>query len=162
MTEPATGPSTPALDGLSARRRAFAIAFHDSPNATRSALASGYGRSVEAAAVTGSRLLRDPKVQASLEELRQQALEASGWDAARAIAALGRIAEDPAGLSAPSASVAAASRILDVCLPQEKGGSTSQHLHIGHLEPGRMRQVAQRLSAELGAPEPEPGPPAAN
>ena len=145
---------TPIFDALPLKRRRFVTAYVEEPNAAAAARSAGHRAATpHVASATGSRLLASDGIRAAVSEVAAAALAESGTSAAEALAALAHIMVRPADLGAGPA-VAAASAVLRVALP-EQGAPTSQHLHL-NLEPERMRAVAQRLAAELGAPEPEP------
>ncbi len=57
-------------DGLSVKKYAFALAYHQERNATQAAIRAGY--SVKTAQQAGSRLLKDPGVKAALARLAEQ------------------------------------------------------------------------------------------
>ena len=150
---------TPIFDALPLKRRRFVTAYVEEPNAAAAARSAGHRAATpHVASATGSRLLASDGIRAAVSEVAAAALAESGTSAAEALAALAHIMVRPADLGAGPA-VSAASAVLRVALP-EQGAPTSQHLHL-NLEPEKMRAVAQRLAAELGAPGPSP-PPDAN
>ena len=151
----------PIFDALpTVRRQKFVEAFVDTGNGSEAARRAGYSASnPHRASTSAASALAHPETRAAISEVAAAALAESGTSAAEALAALAHIMVRPADLGAGPA-VAAASAVLRVALP-EQGAPTSQHLHL-NLEPERMRAVAQRLAAELGAPEPESPPPDAN
>ena len=63
---------------LSPKMRAFAHEYVKDFNATEAALRAGYGKTREAAAVTGSRLRRKPEVRALIDALLQDAASSAG------------------------------------------------------------------------------------
>ena len=148
---PETPPSrTPIYDALPLKRRRFVDAYVAEPNAAAAARRAGHvAASPHVASVTGARILASASTTAAIAEVAALALEEAGWSAQRAIAALGHVAERPADYGG-GASVAAAGRILDVALPRE--AATAQHLHVA-VSAAQLRHVAQRLAAELGAPD---------
>lgn len=68
--------------GLSIKKQAFALAYHQEPNATKAAIKAGY--SAKTAQQAGSRLLKDPGVRAELARLSAEQVESDSTQAEKA------------------------------------------------------------------------------
>ena len=126
-------------------------------NATEAAREAGY--SPRTAHAQGSRLLRHPEVSSELEKRQQARAERVGLTADVVLEGLIFEARHAREGSARVRSLELLGKHLG--LWAEKRSTTEQHLVV-NVEPARMRQVAQRLAAKLGAPGPAPAPAAAD
>ena len=156
--EPNPGSSYRSLPML---RRRFVDSLTGGLNATQAAEAAGYSsRNRHSLESQGSRLLRNGEVRSAIEERVAGAASAAGVSAESIFTGLRTIAENGSD-PATAARVAAWRELAERVIGPAEQLPPQRHLHVA-VSPAAMRRVAARLSAELGAPEPEPPPPVAN
>ena len=150
MTDSSEPSRTPTYDRLPLRRQRFVDAYVEEPNAAAAARRAGHvAATPHVAAVTGHRALTSADTSAAISEVRAAALDAARTGAADALVALAHVMHRPSDYGG-GASVAAAAKVLDYATPSDAVGA--QHLHV-NVSAAQLRNVAQRLAAELGAPD---------
>ena len=82
-------------DKLTPKQRTFVNEYIVDLNATQAVLRAGYKMTPGAAAVQGSQLLRNPKIQTAIQEAQEDRQKASKITSEWIIAQVARIAEDP-------------------------------------------------------------------
>ena len=81
-------------DKLTPKQRTFVNEYLTDLNATRAVLRAGYKMTEGAAAVQGSQLLRNPKIQEAIQEAREAREKASRITSAWVLQQVAKIAED--------------------------------------------------------------------
>ena len=148
---PETPPSRlPIYDALPLRKQRFVDAYIDTGIGSEAARRAGYAAGTpQIAAASAGRQLASVTNQAAISEVRAAALDAARTGAADALVALAHVMHRPSDYGG-GASVAAAAKVLDYATPSDAVGA--QHLHVS-VSAEQLRHVAQRLAAELGAPD---------
>ena len=138
-------------DLLTARQSAFVAAYLETGHIQRAAIKAGYAE--RGAHVTGSRLLRNPKIAAKIRTMRQKAENASALSMTEAVNILAAIARTSRSEFAKIRAIETAARLLSWEVQQ--GDVT---LLVEYVNPLPPRTVAPKPSPEP-EPEPEPTPP---
>lgn len=135
------------MDDLTAKQAAFVAAYLETGHIQRAAVAAGYAKS--GAHVTGSRLLRNPKIAAKIKAMRQKAENASALSMTEAANILAAIARTSRSEFAKIRAIETAARLLS--WEMQQGDVT---LRVEYVDPPRT--VEPKPKPE---PKPEPTPP---
>ncbi len=140
------------MNDLTAKQAAFVAAYLETGHIQHAAIRAGY--SERGAHVTGSRLLRNPKIAAKIKTMRQKAETASTFTLGEAVSILADIARGDDHPMARIRAVEVAARLLSWEVQQ--GDVTLRVEYVNPLPPRTVpRTVAPKPSPE---PEPEPTP----
>lgn len=139
------------MNDLTAKQAAFVEAYLKDGHIQHAAIKAGYAE--RGAHVTGSRLLRNPKIAAKIKTMRQRAETASVLSMTEAVNILAIIARTSRSDFAKIRAIETAARLLSWEVQQ--GDVT---LRVEYVNPLPPRTVAPKPSPEP-EPTPEPTPP---
>ena len=141
------------MNDLTAKQAAFVTAYMENGHIQHAAIKAGYAE--RGAHVTGSRLLRNPKIAAKIKAMRQKAENASALSMTEAVNILAAIARTSRSEFARIRAIETAARLLSWEVQQ--GDVT---LRVEYVNPLPPRTVAPKPSPEPEpSPTPEPTPP---